>query len=211
MRIIELTPETTDEAIRLVVESARQGELILFPTDTVYGLGGLAFSQRVMEKLRRVKPERNTKPTAVLIDNIIRMSQCAGDVPSRKVVSLTEAFWPGPLTVVWKTSNAIPEEFRPADHSLGYRVPNSPWLLEALRQLESPLWATSANLPGQPAPRMFSEVKQVVIDACDLVVQTRQLLTGRASAVVDVRGRDPVVVRESSIREEDIRRVWKSA
>jgi L-threonylcarbamoyladenylate synthase len=211
MRLVELTSENVQDVAHLMAESARAGDLILFPTDTVYGLGGIAFSRRVMEKLRKVKPERNTKPTAVLIDNIIRMSQCAGEVPSRRIVALAEAFWPGPLTLVWKTSNAIPEEFQSADRSLGYRVPNSPLLLAALGELESPLWATSANLPGQPAPRMFSEVKQVVTDACDLVIQTRQLLTGRSSALVDVRGRDALVLRESSIREEDIRQLWKSA
>jgi L-threonylcarbamoyladenylate synthase len=211
MRIIELTADNVQDTAHVMAESARAGELILFPTDTVYGLGGIAFSRRVMDKLQRVKPERNTKPTAVLIDNIIRMSQCAGEVPSRRIVALAEAYWPGPLTLVWKTSNAIPEEFQLADRSLGYRVPNSPLLLEALRELESPLWATSANLPGQPAPRIFSEVKQAVIDACDLVIQTRQLLTGRSSALVDVRGREPIVIRESSIREEDVRQHWKSA
>src|SRR5262245_56493787 len=98
-----------------MVEGARRGELMLFPTDTVYGLGGMAFSNSVMEKLQRVKPDRDQKPTSVLIDNIIRMSQCGGDVPSRKIVALAEEFWPGGLTLVWKMSKAIPAHFQTAD------------------------------------------------------------------------------------------------
>jgi L-threonylcarbamoyladenylate synthase len=211
MNLVELTSDNHAEVARMTVEAARRGDLLLFPTDTVYGLGGTAFSRRVMDKLRKVKPERNSKPTAVLIDNIIRMSQCGGDVPSRKIVALAEEFWPGPLTLVWKTSNAIPQEFQMADHSLGYRVPNSPLLLDVLRELETPLWATSANLPGQPAPRIFSEVKEAILNACDLAVESRDLFSGRASTVVDVRGREPIMIREASIREDDIRRVWKSA
>jgi L-threonylcarbamoyladenylate synthase len=211
MNTIDLIRENMDEAIRAMVESARRSELLLFPTDTVYGLGGLAFSHRVMEKLRRVKPERGAKPTAVLIDNIIRMSQCAGDVPSRRIVALAETFWPGPLTMIWKTSGAIPDEFQTADRSLGYRIPNSTFLLNVLRELESPVWATSANLPGQPAPRIFTEVKDVVAQNCDLVIRTREFLAGRSSTIVDVRGKEPIVLREASIKEEDIKRVWKSA
>jgi L-threonylcarbamoyladenylate synthase len=211
MTQIELTDANFREAAGVAVEAARRGDLLLFPTDTVYGLGGLAFSGHVLEKLRKVKPERAEKPTAVLIDGMIRMSQCAGDVPSQRIVALAEAFWPGPLTMIWKVSNAIPPEFHPPDHSLGYRVPDYPFLLEVLRELESPLWATSANLPGQRPPKMFNEVSPKVLEACDIVFRTAKLLAGKASTMVDVRGREPVVVRESAISEEAIKQVWKRA
>jgi L-threonylcarbamoyladenylate synthase len=211
MTQIELTDANLREAVEVAVEAARRGDLLLFPTDTVYGLGGLAFSGRVLEKLRKVKPERAEKPTAILIDGMIRMSQCAGDVPSPRIVALAEAFWPGPLTMIWKVSNAIPQEFHTPDHSLGYRVPGHPFLLEVLRELESPLWATSANLPGQRPPKMYNEVSRQVLDACDVTFRTAKLLAGKASTVVDVRGREPVVVRESAISEEEIKRVWKRA
>ena len=210
MQRINLDTSERGEVVSAVAEAARRGDLILFPTDTVYGLGGIAFSRRVMDKLRKLKPERGAKPTSVLIDGIIRMSQCGGDVPSQRVVALAETYWPGALTMVWKASNAIPAEFQTHDHSLGYRVPNHPFLIEVLRELESPMWATSANLPGQPAPRIFSEVKDTVLDACDLVIETKTFLSGRASTIVDVRGKEPVIIRESTIRESDIRRVWKS-
>ena len=209
MQSVELNEENTPTVIRLTVEAARRGDLILFPTDTVYGMGGLAFSHRVLEKLRKVKPERGEKPTAVLIDSIIRMSQCAGDVPSARIVALTEAFWPGPLTLIWKMSNAIPQEFHTPDHSLGYRVPNIPFLLNVLRELESPFWATSANLPGQPPPKLFNEIRREILDVCDLVVHTPQLLSGKASTIVDIRGREPHILRELAVSEEEIKQVWK--
>lgn len=211
MQILELTPDNAREIAREFLEGMRRGDLILFPTDTVYGLGGRAFSRIVLDKLRRVKPDRPTKPTAVLIDGIIRMSQCAGEPPSRKIVALTEAFWPGALTMVWKTSNAIPEEYQTPDRSLGYRAPDSPYLLEAMAELEAPLWATSANLPGAPPPRIYSEINDIVIAACDLVIRTKDLLSGRASTVIDVRGREPQVLREAQITADDILRVWKRA
>ena len=210
MEICELSPASHEECVNRMVESARRGELILFPTDTVYGIGGLAFSSSVMEKLQRVKPDRASKPTAVLIDNIIRMSQCAGDVPGRNIVKLAETFWPGPLTLVWKMSNAIPAAFQTADHSLGYRVPDHPFLLDVLRELESPIWATSANLLGQLPPRIYTEVKEAVVSACDLVIKSQAFPQGKASAVVDVRGREPRMIRESVIEEYDIKRAWKS-
>jgi len=211
MEIIELTPESHGQCVSRMVEGARRGELMLFPTDTVYGLGGMAFSKSVMEKLQRIKPDRSVKPTAVLIDNIIRMSQCGGDVPSQKIVALSEEFWPGPLTLVWKMSKAIPQTFQTDDLSLGYRVPDHPLLLDVLKELEAPLWATSANLAGQPPPRIFSEIKETILRSCDLVIKSTTMPKGRASSVVDVRSKDPVVLRESSIAEADIRQVWKEA
>ena len=209
MTQIELTEATLQECIEQTVEAAKSGQLLLLPTDTVYGIGGVAFSRKVLDKLQKIKPDRDVKPTAILIDNTIRMSQIAGDVPSRKIVKLAEAFWPGPLTMIWKTSSAIPEEFRTKDSSLGYRIPDSKFLVEVMRRLEQPLWATSANLPGQSAPRLFSEIRTEVCDACDFVVKSKKLLTGRASTVVDVRGREPKIVRESTLRHEDILRIWK--
>jgi L-threonylcarbamoyladenylate synthase len=211
MRLLDLTAETFTTCVSQTVEAARNGELILFPTDTVYGLGGMAFSHKVLEKLQKVKPNRPEKPTAVLIDNIIRMSRCASDVPGPRVVALAETFWPGPLTMIWKTSGVIPEEFQTPDRSLGYRIPNSPFLLAVLRELEMPLWATSANFPGQNPPRLYAEVKESIANACDLVIRTRELLTGRASTVIDIRGREPIIVREEHILEEDIRQIWKGA
>jgi L-threonylcarbamoyladenylate synthase len=211
MTLLELTPETYAQCVSATVEAFRANQLVLFPTDTVYGLGGKAFSRTVLNKLQKVKPNRPEKPTAVLIDNIIRMSQCAGDVPNQRIVKMAETFWPGPMTLIWKASSVIPDEFQTEDHSLGYRVPNHPYLLDVLREIEVPIWATSANLPAQNPPRLFAEVKEAVINACDLVIKTKDLLSGRASAVVDVRGKEPLVVRESNILEEDIRRVWKEA
>lgn len=211
MKRLELGDTNFDATVEETMQAARQGGLLLFPTDTVYGLGGLAFSRQVMDKLRRVKPERESKPTAVLIDNIIRMSQCASEVPGRRIVALAEAFWPGSLTLVWKLAQVVPQEFHPPDDSLGYRVPKSEFLLEVLRRLEAPLWATSANLPGHPPPKLFSEINESLLEACDVVIHTPELLRGKSSTVVDVRGREPIIIRESAIREEDIKRVWRSA
>jgi len=90
MALIELSDETLQECVERTIEAVEQGELILMPTDTVYGIGGQAFSRKVLDKLLKVKPDRTAKPTAILIDNIIRMSQIAGDVPSPRIVKLTE-------------------------------------------------------------------------------------------------------------------------
>jgi L-threonylcarbamoyladenylate synthase len=210
MELLELHAENVEECVARMAQAVRDGELILFPTDTVYGIGGLAFSRRVLDRLQLIKPDRDVKPTAVLIDNIIRMSQIAGDIPSPKIVKLTEAFWPGPLTLIWKTSSVIPDEFQTKDRSLGYRVPHSEFLISIMKSTERALWATSANLPGQPAPRLFTEIDEKVMRECDLVIKTKKLLTGRASAVVDVRRKEPKMVRESALKLEDILRVWKA-
>jgi L-threonylcarbamoyladenylate synthase len=209
MELLELNESNLEQCVERMCRGVLAGELMIFPTDTVYGLGGAAFSQTVLDKLLAIKPDRTAKPTAILIDNIIRMSRLAGDVPGPRIVALAETYWPGPLTMVWHVGQAIPEKYRGADKSLGYRIPNSEFLLRVMKETERPLWATSANMPGQPAPRLFAEIAPELIQKCDLVIKARALLTGKSSAVVDVRGREPVVVRENAIPAQDIHRIWK--
>ncbi|MBK6767211.1 MAG: threonylcarbamoyl-AMP synthase [bacterium] len=209
MELIELNDSTFDHCVDRMCRAIADGELVAFPTDTVYGLGGAAFSRKVLDKLLTVKPDRNAKPTAILIDNLIRLSQFGGEVPSQKLVHLAETYWPGPLTLVWHVSTAVPAEYHGNDRSLGYRIPNAELILEVMRQTERPLWATSANLPAKPAPRLFAELDDKVMELCDLVVKTKALLSGRASTVVDVRGKTPHVLREGAVTENDIDLIWK--
>lgn len=209
MEQLELTDATYEKCVERTCNAVLAGELIAFPTDTVYGLGGMAFSRKVLDKLMTVKPDRNAKPTAILIESLIRLSQFGGDVPGPRLVHLVETYWPGPLTVVWHVSPSIPEEFQGKDRTLGYRIPNHEFILEVMRRTERPLWATSANLPGRPAPRLYSELDPMVLDACDLVIKTKALLMGKSSTVVDVRGKQPVIVREGAISEADIEKIWK--
>lgn len=209
MELLELTEATHSHCVERMCRGMRDGELMLFPTDTVYGLGGMAFSRKVLDKLLRVKPDRNAKPTAILIDSMIRLSQFSGEVPGPKLVRLCETYWPGPLTVVWHVSASIPPEFHAEHKSMGYRIPQMELIVEVMRQTERPLWATSANLPGRPAPKLYSEVDPMVAEACDLVIKTKSLLLGRASTVVDVRGKQPEIVREGAISEDDIFKIWK--
>lgn len=209
MELLELTEASYEDCVERMSQAVVAGELVAFPTDTVYGLGGMAFSRKVIDKLMAVKPDRNSKPTAILIDSLIRLSQFSGEIPSSKIVHLVNTYWPGPLTVVWHVSGSIPEEFHGKDKTLGYRIPNHEFILDVMRRTERPLWATSANMPGRPAPRLFSELDPMVIDSCDLVIKTRSLLGGKASSVVDVRGKQAIVVREGAIPESDIEKNWK--
>ncbi len=209
MELLELTEATNEECVERMCRGIRDGELMLFPTDTVYGLGGSAFSRKVLDKLVKLKPERSAKPTAILIDSMIRLSQYSGEVPGPKLVHLCETYWPGPLTVVWHAAPTIPVEFQGANRSLGYRIPNHELIVEAMRRTERALWATSANLPGRPAPKLFSEIDPIIADACDLVIKTKHLLLGRSSTVVDVRGKLPEIVREGAISGDDIQKIWK--
>lgn len=209
MEIIELTEETFEKCVERTCQGVLAGELIAFPTDTVYGLGGMAFSRKVLDKMMTVKPDRTSKPTAILIDSMIRLSQFGGEVPGQKVVHLAETYWPGPLTLVWHAATSIPEEFHGKDRTMGYRIPNYEFILEVMRLTDRPLWATSANLAGKPAPRLFSEIEGPVLHACDLVVKSKSLLMGKASTVLDVRGKLPQVLRQGAILESDIEKIWK--
>lgn len=155
-------------------ELLREGLVALVPTETVVGL--LA-AEAGLDKLWEIKGRDPAKPIALLCATAEDAFAMAVNVPplAEKLAAL---FWPGPLTLVLDAAGG---------GTVGVRVPNHPAIIELLAAYEGPLYATSANLAGQPAPRALEQVNPKVAAAVDLVVEGEPGY-GEASAVVDLSG-----------------------
>lgn len=158
------------EAARLL----REGLVALVPTETVVGL---VASEAGLSRLHEIKGRDPAKPIALLCPSTESAFALAARIPhlARK---LAELFWPGPLTLVLD---------RPGGGTVGVRVPDHPTVKELLAAQEGPLYATSANLAGRPAPRAPQDVDPRVVAAVDLAVEGESG-SGKASAVVDLSG-----------------------
>lgn len=175
--------------------------LVVFPTDTIYGLGGLAWSKPVIQKIYQTKGRDENKPVAVLIGSYEQFDQVSASV-NGKVHKLVERFFPGALTVIVPRHPSLPESLSPRP-TIGVRMPDHPLAQEILRRC-GPLAVTSANISGQDNPKNMSEILDQLTNGVNLYVDGGPVQGGIASTVVDCTGSEIKIVREGAIPAADI-------
>lgn len=183
----------------------QRGLLLIFPTDTVYGIGGAAFSTQVHGLLTDLKGEREQKAYALLISSLDIMERLAGRALEGTALRLAREFWPGALTIVWHAGPAISRQFAAQDSSIGYRLPDHGFLRTLLAATDGVLWATSANRSNASPPAAFDAIDRSVMEKVTLAIDAGEPLLGVPSTVVDARTQPVKVVREGAIKANDIR------
>src|SRR5262249_53584037 len=128
-------------------QAVKSGGVIVYPTDTIYGLGGSSYSVAVIERIYRIKSRSERKPLLVLIPEASWVERGAQENP-QPFFHLAERFWPGPLTVVLKAKGDLPSALTANSGTIGVRVPQQPFTRELVRLCEVPLVSTSANVSG---------------------------------------------------------------
>jgi L-threonylcarbamoyladenylate synthase len=186
-----LQPTQLDQAVQLL----REHRLVAFPTDTVYGLGTLAFDGPTVLKLYVAKERPPEKAIPILIADIADLDQVAIDVPPL-AYRLMETFWPGALTIVVPKQPHIPIEVTTTD-TVAVRIPDLD-LARNLMRLTGPLAVTSANRSAGPNPRTAQEVLDQLAGRIDAIVDGGETPGGVPSTVVDCTQAAPVILREGA-------------
>lgn len=178
----------------------RAGKIAAFPTDTVYGIGTSAESERGVDTIYRLKGRAPLKPLPFLIDTPAAAWRYAQSSP--QALALAQKYWPGPLTLVlWPTAEG--KKLLRGHPTIGLRVPNHKALLTLLRELRAPLASTSANLSGQPATGKAGSLGPLEA-AVDYVLVEDEPLPGLESTVVDLTEAEPKILREGAIPGRDV-------
>lgn len=176
--------------------------IVIFPTETVYGIGCLLESENAISKLYSIKLRGEDQPTLGLFENLEKASRYV-DLKG-PALKLAEKFWPGPLTIVAPTIKRLPQAVLGAHNSFGVRVPNHPWLLALLRELKQPLAGPSANFKGQRPPRNLAEIDKELLKLVDYVV-TLEPGNQQPSTVVGFSEENEVtILREGPISRQRI-------
>ena len=183
-----------DEAARCL----RDGGLVAFPTDTLYGLGAVASQERAVERLFEAKERPRDRPLPIFVASAANVDSVAAEVPPA-ARRLMEAFWPGALTLVLRRHPRFHSLALAGGHTVAVRVPAHPVALELLRRAGEPLTGTSANLSGGPAPRTADEVRRQLGGRVDLIVDGGPCPGGVESTVVDCTVDPPRVLREGAV------------
>jgi len=200
---ILVTPENLDEALEQAARILRDGGLVAFPTDTVYGVGALVFMERAVERLFAAKIRDRSKAIPVLLSGVRDLNRIAKHVPP-VAWQLAGAFWPGALSLVLEKSARVPDVVTAGGPTVAVRVPDHPLALALIERAGSPLATTSANLSGQPSAVTADEVEASLGDAVDLILDGGPCPGGVASTVLDLTVQPPRIVRPGPIRWEDL-------
>jgi L-threonylcarbamoyladenylate synthase len=174
------------------------GGVIVYPTETLYGIGADALSAGAVRRVAEVKRRPDTKPIPVIVQDADALRRLAASVPPAAHL-LMEAFWPGPLTIVFPALDGLPPPLAAGSGAIGVRIPSSPFCLELLRAAGVPLTSTSANPSGAEPPRTVAAILEALGDGVELSVDAGELPPSLPSTVVSVTGPRPRLLRAGAV------------
>ncbi|HEY55095.1 MAG TPA: threonylcarbamoyl-AMP synthase [Dehalococcoidia bacterium] len=187
------------------VSVLKDGGIVAFPTDTVYGLGAGIGIARAVERIYQVKKRPRTMPLPLLLSDISQIDQVAGSVPKAAWL-LADRFLPGALTLVLARSPSLPETITGGGKTVAVRIPAHPIPIALARGLGTPIVGTSANLSGQPSALTADQVSAQLGDKVELIIDGGRC-PGRESTIVDLSGETPVILREGAIPGEELQKL----
>jgi len=179
----------------------KNGEVLLFPTDTVVGIGCRFDSEEGISRMRSIKQVKETAPFAVLISSPEQLEQMKIR-RSRISNLLISRFWPGGLTIVMTSENHYP--CCGEDNAIGVRMPDFDLLRKLIEIADVPLAATSANYHSKPAPKRIADVEASMVKKIDCVLDFPARLVGQPSTVVRLEAGEPTILREGAIPSKEI-------
>lgn len=189
--------------IKRAVELLRAGELVAFPTETVYGLGADARNPQAVAKIFAAKGRPADHPLIVHIPDAAHLDHWARDIPEAARV-LAKAFWPGPLTLILKRQPDVPDEVTGGQDTVGLRVPNHPLALELLRAFGDGIAAPSANRFGRISPTTAAHVREDLGTAVSLILDGGPCAVGIESTIVDMSGPRNIILRPGMLSAVEI-------
>ncbi len=192
-----------EEQLQTAVKILREGGLVAYPTDTVYGLGADAFNERAVERVYEVKGRPEGMPLPLLLADVSQISQVAVDI-SDLAWRLAERFLPGALTLVLHSDPRIPRRVTAGGDTIAVRVPDHPVPRALIHSLGSPITGTSANLSGMPSITSADEVARQLGAKVDLIISYGGCYKGKESTIVDTTGSRPRILRQGAIPRDEI-------
>ncbi len=207
MRVVPVSGERPDPAVLAeAAELLRRGELVAFPTETVYGLGANALDAAAVDRLYRAKGRPAWNPLIVHVPDAAAARALAAAWPAA-AARLAERWWPGPLTVVLPKQPIVPDNVTAGLPTVALRVPRHPVALALLRAAGVPVAAPSANRSGEVSPTTAAHVARSLGDLVPLVLDAGPTEVGIESTVVDLSGARPRVLRPGGIGRAELEAV----
>ena len=206
-KIIEIDPKNIDrDKLRYATEILINGGTVAFPTETVYGLGANALDQEALNKIFQAKGRPSDNPLIVHISKKKDLYSLVREVPEGADL-LMEKFWPGPLTLVFKKSQIVPDIVTAGLDTVAIRMPSHPIAKTLIEISGIPIAAPSANLSGKPSPTQAAHVIEDLSGKVDVIISGGSCSVGLESTVLDLTEDIPVILRPGGVTLEDLQEV----
>ena len=204
-KIYKVDPKEPNEAVlREVADMIKEGKLIAYPTETVYGLGTNALDENAVKRLLEVKG-RSRKPISVVVSDLDHVERIAE--PNEVAMKLMEKFFPGPITVIVKKKDTIPSIVTAGTDKIGIRMPDYKIPLKLAEFSGVPVTSTSANISGKPSPTKPEHVMEDFMGKIDAILDAGETPLKIESTVVDTTTKPPRVLRVGAISLNEIKKV----
>jgi L-threonylcarbamoyladenylate synthase len=206
--MLEQLTEGVKKQIEKGIEIIRNGGLVAFPTDTVYGLGAGAYKETAIQRIFQVKNRPPEMALPLLIASVAQVHEVAAEIPAYGW-KLIKEFFPGGLTLVVYRTKIVKDIITGGGDTVAIRMPDHPVPLELIKGAGMPVVGTSANISGQTNPLTIEEVRTQIGDKVDLVIEGGPVPKGIESTVVDITGPLPVILRLGAISKAELESVVK--
>lgn len=201
-RIFEATADDLSAAAELI----KNGETVIFPTETVYGLGANALDEAAVAKIFEAKGRPSDNPLIVHVSDFSEIEAFVEEIPDGAKL-LAEKFWPGPLTVIFRKKQIIPDCVSAGLSTVGIRIPENETARAFIKACGVPLAAPSANISGKPSPTTFEHVFEDLNGRVAGIIRGGDAQVGVESTVIDMTSEIPTVLRPGGVSVEQLREV----
>lgn len=186
----------------------KHGGIVIFPTETVYGIGVNGLDEEAVKKLYKVKKRPEDKPISLLVSNMDMVNQISKDI-SEVEYKLMETFFPGPFTIILKKRKNVPDIVTANQDTVGVRMPDNETTRKLIEYAGVPIATPSANISGKPSGTNMKEIMKDFDDKVDYYIDGGESKLGVASTIVKVIDEIPHILRQGTITKEEIEKVVK--
>ena len=184
----------------------KNGGIVIFPTETVYGIGTNGLDENAIRKLYEVKQRPLNKPISLLVNNIEMVEKIAKNITEVEY-KLMERFFPGPLTIILEKRDIIPDILTSNTNTIGIRMPSGEIAKKLIEFAGVPIATSSSNISGRPSGTNITDIKKDFEGKVDCFIDNGESELGIPSTVIRIIDNIPHILRQGAISEEEIRKV----
>ena len=191
------------DKLKEISEIIKNGGIVVFPTETVYGIGTNGLNKEAISKLYEVKKRPTTKPISLLVSSINMVDMVAQDITDMEY-KLMEKFFPGPLTIILKKKSIVPDNLTNNTDTIGIRMPDNIIARKLIEYANVPIATPSANISGKPSGTNINTIMNDFKDKVDYYIDGGKSKIGIGSTIVKIENGYPLILREGSISKKQI-------
>lgn len=209
--ILSINPKVPEaDEIQKAAQYILDGQVIAYPTETIYGLGADVFNKKAVKKIYDLKARDYGLPVAILVASVQMLRELVTAIPERAEV-LMRRYWPGPLTILFEVNSSFPKSLVTNTGKVGARVSSHPIVAALVSRTGRPITTTSANRSGFPPSLNVKHIRKYFGDKIPCVIDGGECEPSRGSTVVDVTEETMRIIREGTIPAEEVIRCFQQS